>query len=460
MAARRLCKVCLCEARTVVFQPCRHLVCCRACAEAVSSCPICRGRILRLDVVAPIDDSTGQEADAERTFDARREVLVQQTPPSRPAQTRAPGQEWQHREVARGTGGGGSTGSTSTICGFWLPAEGEEHASLGGIEPQRARGVPQVDFLPGKVSRKVPGTVRLTGEAVVVTPLSVDSASQTSAFLSDLRALADALSTGDEFAEGGEGADRRERRRGLIRLRGAFASARLDVVYAVQESSEWGSLADLQRRRLRAATGVSVGNAENSGGAATSSRKQSLNVPPELLACVARQVLAGLQFLHDDLKRAHSWLDLKAILLDRDGRVRVSYLPRASSTFDGLDSVLADIQSLCRTYMAPEQALGSDYGLPADVWSLGMLMHELAAGAHPFEGLRNIYAIFNALVMDPEPRLKESELPRRLCDFTASCLCRDAEMRLTASELRAQAWIAEDAAPVKELAIWLLESGC
>lgn len=40
------CKVCLDADVDTVFLPCRHLVCCRACADNIVDCPVCRERVL------------------------------------------------------------------------------------------------------------------------------------------------------------------------------------------------------------------------------------------------------------------------------------------------------------------------------------------------------------------------------------------------------------------------------
>jgi len=46
-----LCVVCQEEPRQVVFQPCRHLVCCKSCSTSLRSCPMCRAEIKhRLEV--------------------------------------------------------------------------------------------------------------------------------------------------------------------------------------------------------------------------------------------------------------------------------------------------------------------------------------------------------------------------------------------------------------------------
>lgn len=40
-----LCKVCLNDAASVIFLPCKHITCCAECAIAVTKCPLCRDKI-------------------------------------------------------------------------------------------------------------------------------------------------------------------------------------------------------------------------------------------------------------------------------------------------------------------------------------------------------------------------------------------------------------------------------
>ena len=44
--SRMQCKVCLDAYVGTLFLPCRHLLCCKECAENVQKCPLCRERII------------------------------------------------------------------------------------------------------------------------------------------------------------------------------------------------------------------------------------------------------------------------------------------------------------------------------------------------------------------------------------------------------------------------------
>jgi baculoviral IAP repeat-containing protein 7/8 len=46
-----VCKICLDKEREIIFDPCRHVVCCSGCAKKVERCPVCRSYILLKTIV-------------------------------------------------------------------------------------------------------------------------------------------------------------------------------------------------------------------------------------------------------------------------------------------------------------------------------------------------------------------------------------------------------------------------
>src|SRR4029453_5818514 len=66
-------------------------------------------------------------------------------------------------------------------------------------------------------------------------------------------------------------------------------------------------------------------------------------------------------------------------------------------------------------YMAPEQAQGHPVDARSDIFSLGVLLYEMATGERPFKGSTNL-SILSAILKDVPPPVTDlkAELPRAL----------------------------------------------
>jgi serine/threonine protein kinase len=109
----------------------------------------------------------------------------------------------------------------------------------------------------------------------------------------------------------------------------------------------------------------------------------------------------------------------------------ISQLPTAAATGEG--RILGTV-----AYMSPEQAEGKPIDVRSDLFSLGVILYEMATGVRPFTGDTNL-SVLSAIIRDVPKSLTEvnPSLPRDLARIVRRALAKDPEKRYqTAKDLR------------------------
>jgi serine/threonine-protein kinase len=163
----------------------------------------------------------------------------------------------------------------------------------------------------------------------------------------------------------------------------------------------------------------------------------------EKAAELARQLCAGLAaaheigVLHRDLKSAN-------VMIDGRGRARITDFGLASFQHEVPDPALAGTP----TYMAPELFAGAQPSTRTDIYSLGVVLYELATGRSPFAGAtvselrrRNLGSL------PPSPREHAPDIDPLLERLILDCLEADPSLR-PASALAVAARLPGDDDPV------------
>ena len=98
-------------------------------------------------------------------------------------------------------------------------------------------------------------------------------------------------------------------------------------------------------------------------------------------------------------------------------------------------------------YMSPEQALGEELDGRTDVWSLGVVLYELASGRPPFEKESTTATLLDIVSSEPVP-LSDllTDAPKPLCNVVERALRKDRESRFqTAADM---AYALESSLPI------------
>ena len=164
--------------------------------------------------------------------------------------------------------------------------------------------------------------------------------------------------------------------------------------------------------------------------------------PPALVAAVGLQVAEALDYAHGfvdaqgtPLRIVHRDVSPQNIMLDESGAVRL--IDFGIAKYVGVEgSTAAGVVKGKHAYMSPEQVRQEPLDGRSDVFSLGVILHELLTGERLFR-CDNVLDTLVRVEAAQAPDLREvaPEVPEELAATVMACLARDRGDRPSAAEL-------------------------
>uniref|UniRef100_A0A7N9AQ25 mitogen-activated protein kinase kinase n=1 Tax=Mastacembelus armatus TaxID=205130 RepID=A0A7N9AQ25_9TELE len=162
-------------------------------------------------------------------------------------------------------------------------------------------------------------------------------------------------------------------------------------------------------------------------------------IPEHVLGRIAVAVVKGLTYLWS-LKILHRDVKPSNMLVNTRGQVKLCDFGVSTQLVNSIAKTYVGTNA----YMAPERISGEQYGIHADVWSVGISFMELALGMFPYPQQLNVTCFLSELFccssQDP-PVLPVGQFSEKFVHFITQCMRRQPKERPAPNNLMDHSFI-------------------
>lgn len=160
--------------------------------------------------------------------------------------------------------------------------------------------------------------------------------------------------------------------------------------------------------------------------------RRNSSVPVEILAFIISEVAKGLDYAHrrrgpnmEPLGIVHKDISPQNILISYEGEVKITDFGIAGAKVVVEKKEDGFVRGKF-SYMAPEQALGEPLDTRADIFSLGVVMYEMACGQNPFRESTSAMTLERILRNEFKPLAEVvTHLPDEMINIIETCMAPD-----------------------------------
>ncbi|MFN7926749.1 MAG: serine/threonine-protein kinase [Blastocatellia bacterium] len=210
---------------------------------------------------------------------------------------------------------------------------------------------------------------------------------------------------------------------------------------------------------IGAADGVSFIVMEYVEGQTLAAKISGAPLPIEVVA-IGSQIADALDeahskgITHRDLKPANVMLNERGQVKVLDfGLTKISRPPSIESNVSTLKQTTPGIVMGTVPYMSPEQVLGREVDHRSDIFSLGVVLYEMATGKLPFAGANTVETLDRILHAEPQALTQcNADAPADLERIVRRCLAKELDVRYQAAAVMGELQALLTSSPVMQSA--------